>query len=263
MGHTRFGTIPTSRKWDNVVALLLAGSAEDTERDIGSIAASALDAAETALENGIDDSGLRYTFYLLTQIVLAARSPDWRLRLAEAGINLSENSSFFDLTTQMQSAIDSYIAEHGHASDVSEIAQQAANDALASLAASNAVTLFGSGSQELQTAVRQLSTRNGFARLGQVFFGRFLYRFMSFYLSRATAAHVGSDRLPHIRNVSDFNSVLAAHCEQSARIVRDFCGGWYSRTEYLEGIQEQNTSRFMAVAMRKLQRELAKQGAGR
>jgi hypothetical protein len=43
--------------------------------------------------------------------------------------------------------------------------------------------------------------------------------------------------------------------------VRDFCGQWYSKTEYMEGINPENTSRFMAIALRKLSRQLAKQRA--
>jgi hypothetical protein len=86
-------------------------------------------------------------------------------------------------------------------------------------------------------------------------------RFLGFYLSRVTARQVGAQRLPNVEAVSQFNRALSAHCEESARIVRDFCGGWYSKTDYVEGIDVRNTSRFMAVALSKLQRELARQRA--
>ncbi len=55
--------------------------------DIGEIAALTLDAASPALQNAIDDPGLRYTFFLLTQIVLASRKDDWLASLAAAGIS--------------------------------------------------------------------------------------------------------------------------------------------------------------------------------
>jgi hypothetical protein len=51
------------------------------------------------------------------------------------------------------------------------------------------------------------------------------------------------------------------HCDQSARIVRDFCGEWYSKTEYQKGIDLNNTSRFLAVAFNKLRTELKQQKA--
>jgi len=42
--------------------------------------------------------------------------------------------------------------------------------------------------------------------------------------------------------------------------VRDFCGEWYSKTAYREGIDLKNASRFLAVAVRKLGSELEQQG---
>jgi hypothetical protein len=62
-------------------------------------------------------------------------------------------------------------------------------------------------------------------------------------------------------DVAEFNNALRAHCDQSARIVRDFCGEWYSKTEYEKGIDLENTSRFVAVALKKLRSELEQQKA--
>ncbi len=260
MGHQRLGRIPKSRKWRAVVDRVVDGAGL-ASADVGRIAALTLDAAGPALEKSMSDVGLRHAFYLLTQVALAARQPDWQERLANAGITLSADASLFDLTASLQSAIDDHVSRHGRHTDVSEMAQQAAGEALMSLARDSATTLFGSGGQYLQAAIRELSTKSGFARLGQVFFGRFLTRFLGFYLSRITARAVGSDRVPAVEQVTQFNGALRAHCEQSAQIVRDFCGQWYSKTEYMEGIHPRNASRFMAVALRKLRRELAQQGA--
>jgi hypothetical protein len=218
--------------------------------------------AEVGLQRAIDDPGLRFTFYLLTQIVLAARESDWRQRLGNLGIHLYEDSSLFDFTTELQDAIDRYLASHGPPTDLSEMAQQAAGQAVSELAGPNAVTLFGSGPTELQDALRKLSTKAGFARLGQRFFGCFMSRFLNFYLSRVTAGHVSGSRLGQVGELSHFNQALEHHCDQSARIVHDFCGDWYSKTEFQHGIDLQNTSRFMAVALKKLQAELQQQREG-
>ncbi len=59
--------------------------------------------------------------------------------------------------------------------------------------------------------------------------------------------------------MTQVNGALQTHCEQSARIVRDFCGQWYSKTEFTEGIDPENTARFMAVALDKLRKELGQQ----
>jgi hypothetical protein len=267
MGHTRLGTIPKSRKWSEVIGEL-ARYGDFTPADqrtqqagISTIASRTIEAAGGALKGAVNDIGLRYTFYLLTQITLSARQEDWSAALGKNGIELSESSSIFDLTSELQAAVDRHISASSHASDISEMAQSAAGDAIAALASSEAVTMFGSGRAELQKAIRALSTKKGFSDLGQVFFGRFVARLLNFYLSRATAARLGAGGLHQVGEISSFNRALQTHCEQSARIVRDFCGEWYSKTEFLQGIDLENASAFVAVALKKLSSELQRQEA--
>jgi hypothetical protein len=267
MGHQRLGEIPKTQKWATVVAKV-AGDGQGPSgagfraQDVEEIAATTLAAAEAGLLKAINDPGLRYSFYLLTRIVLAAREAEWRVGLADLGIHLSDDSSLFDLTSEVQIAIDEHLSSRGGPSDISEIAQQAAGEALAKLAGPKAVTLFGAGSAELQDAVRELSTKAGFSRLGQRFFGGFMARFLNFYLSRITAGQVGGERIQTAGDLTRFNEALETHCLQSARIVYDFCGEWYSKTEFQQGIDLTNTSGFMAVALKKLRDELQLQREG-
>lgn len=169
MGHTRLDHIPTTKKWAAVVDEIVngVGLARD---DVARIAALTLTAAAPALEKSKGDAGLRHTFYLLTQIVLAAREPEWQDTLARAGVAVSSDASLFDVTSAMHAAVDDHLAERGHPTDISEMAQQAAGEALAELAGSRPGALFEGGGR-LQVAIRDLSTKAGFSRLGQVFFG--------------------------------------------------------------------------------------------
>ena len=267
MGHQRLGDIPKTQKWANVVAKVtgvgqgMQGGSVSPET-IQEIAAETLDAAEAGLLKSINDPGLRFTFYLLTQIVLAARETNWQGTLAGLGIHISDDSSLYDLTSEVQIAIDDHLSRHGGSTDVSEMAQKAAGEAIARLAGPKANTLFGTGSDEVQDALKDLSTKAGFARLGQRFFGGFMARFLNFYLSRVTAGQVGDASFPQVGDLTQFNEALAAHCHQSTRIVHDFCGEWYSKTEFQKGIDLDNTSGFMAVALKKLKAELQRQREG-
>ncbi len=269
MGHTRLGPLPKSRSWSQVVESLtgiglsqysVSGSAASR---VNIIAAQTLKAARSTLARASYDPGVRYTFYLLTQLVLASRSADWQGELDQHGISLSDQSSVFDLTAEVQGAIDRYIGSTATgATDLSEMAQQAAGEALTSLLGTQTPTIFGdSESEDLRNALRSLSTKKGFGQLGQRFFARFVARFLNFHLSRATAAGVGAPRLQNLGYVGEFNEALATHCEESARIVRDFCGDWYSKTEYETGIDPANAARFLAIAVRKLKSELQYQGS--
>jgi hypothetical protein len=265
VGHTRLGTLPTTRKWNELVEQIagtrLTGDVAATAAiDVDAIAAQTLDASRKALNNIVHDSGVRYTFYLLTQVALAARASDWENALARHGIHLTSDSTVFDLTVEVQSAIDRHLRHSpSGATDLSEMAQQSAGEALLSLAGMRTVSLFGGSSADARNAIRSLSTKTGFGKLGQRFFGRFVARFLNFYLSRATAATLGSRRVQDLGDIAEFNKALEVHCDQSARIVRDFCGEWYSKTEYQKGINLGNASKFLAVAVKKLGKELAHQ----
>ncbi len=258
MGHQRLDGIPKTRKWQAVVDGVVGGGGLASE-DVARIASLTLDAASPALFVRLGDPTLVHTFYLLTQVALAARERDWRGRLARVGIDIPADASLFELTSEFQAAVDRHTRRTGRSSDVGEMAQAAAGEALAGLAGDRATTLFGSGGEHLQHAIRSLSTTTGFSTLGQRFFGGLLTRFLNFYLSRITAGATGTARVPSVSETSRFNQALERHCEQSARIVRDFCGEWYSKREYLEGINPRNTSSFMAVAVKKLVAELGQQ----
>ena len=267
MGHTRLGAIPKTRKWNELVeqvaGLGLTGNIPAASARIDAIAAQTLDAVQTVLYRATEDSGVCYTFYLITQLALASRTPDWEKSLGDHGIRLSQVGSVFDFTSEVQDAIDRYISQNpSGATDLSEIAQQSAGEAITSLAGSRTASLFGGDSADVQKAIRSLSTKKGFGELGQRFFGRFLARFLNFYLSRVTAATLGSPRLKDLGDVAEFNRALQTHCDQSARIVRDFCGEWYSKTEYQKGIDLESTARFVAVALKKLRNEFEQQRAG-
>lgn len=266
MGHTRLGTVPKARKWGELVEQIagpgLAGNVATAAPDIGAIAARTLDATQKSLDKAADDPGVRYAFYLLTQVALASRRSDWKSALSQHGINLSDDSTVFDFTVEVQDAIDRHISRNpAGATDLSEMAQQSAGEAIVSLAGTRTASLFGGSGADVQNAIRSLSTKKGFGELGQRFFGRFIARFLNFYLSRLTASALGSPRLPDLGDVGEFNDALRSHCDQSARIVRNFCGEWYSKTEYQKGINLENTSRFLAVALRKLRSELEQQKA--
>lgn len=262
MGHTRLGTIPKSRKWSSVVGAMQTtpeGPTPIPHHDVAEVASRALDAAESGLDRATNDPGIAYSVYLLTQLVLASRERDWLGRLKRLGIDLPSEPTPMDLATGFQSAIDDYLArEHGY-SDVAEMAQGAVGEVLVELMAPSVSTLFGDKAEDLQRSLRSLSSKAGFARLGQAFFGRFMARFLNFYLSRVAASELGSGFLLQVGDLTQFTGLLEQHCTETARVVRDFAGEWYSKTEFTEGIDLENSKRFVAVCTQKLRSELRRE----
>lgn len=261
MGHTRLGNLPKTRKWAEILDLLGSESGGDsflTEGGMAQLAFLTIDAADGALNRAKEDPGLKYTFYLLTQLALSARTNNWEDALTYHGLKPKSLDTASDLAIQFQDAVDEHLRSRGHSSDVSEMAQVAAGETLSRLA-STEQTLFGDEKGRLQDAIRTLSTKKGFSELGQTFFANFIFRFANFYLSRATAERLGTSRFQQLGDVSKFNTALDTHCKQTARIVRDFCGEWFSKTQFKTGINEQNAAAFVGVAVKKLQAELRHQ----
>lgn len=261
MGHTRLGAIPKLRKWGDIVSTFAREApAPLSSDDVNDVARRTLEAAEPALRRAVDDPGLRQAFFLLAKVALAARQKDWKGGLQEIGVCLPPEAGLFDLTSELHASVDTAIQAAGAPSDVSEMAQAALGEALVELVAPRATTLFGGNDENLRSALREVSTRKTFGELGQRFFGHFLARFLNFYLSRITAGETGGGAVQQIGDLSRFNRQLDNHCIQSAKIVESFCGEWYSKTEYLEGINTENTHRFIAIALRKLSAEIRRQG---
>lgn len=219
-------------------------------------ATQAIDAAAPALRKAVDDEGLNFAFYLLTQVAIASRSDDWLRALDQLGIKVGPDDGLVALVSELQERVDEHIFETHSSGDIAEMAQQAAGEAILHLTSADASTLFGEDQGSVQKAIRRFATTRGFGQLGQQFFGRFVARILTFYLSRITAPNVGTTRLPDVGHLVSFNDALRRHCVESAFIVRDFAGEWYSKTGYFRGIDRANTRGFIAVALKKLEAEL-------
>ncbi|MCA9047417.1 MAG: hypothetical protein KDA89_01735 [Planctomycetaceae bacterium] len=137
MGHQRLGRIPKSKSFQQVVALISGfagvvggtggGAGISIFDDVEAIAASTLAAAQSGLTEARSDSGLCDTFYLLTQLVLAARDEtNWRQRFSELGISLDDNDGMFESASELQYAIQDRFDEKKAYSDVAEMARKAA-----------------------------------------------------------------------------------------------------------------------------------------
>src|SRR5262249_22057745 len=111
MGHTRLGTIPKTQQWKDIVGQFTgttAAGALTNPAKIADIAARTLDATDEGLNRATADPGVRYTFFLMTQIALASRTPEWENTLRKHGVHITADSTVFDLASQLQDAIDRY-----------------------------------------------------------------------------------------------------------------------------------------------------------
>lgn len=257
MGHIRLGNLPQTKKWKQVVELIGGGAGAPE------IATATLDAAKKGLLEASKDPGLIHSVWLLTQIPLAAREENFAERLRQIGLKVSDKPSILEVVGAFTNSVDSYLREHGGRTDLGEMAQMAASESLTALGTEKIRSLFETTSEDVQQALKSFSTTKQFSTLARDFFARLTKRYLTSFLSRELSNHVGGKehRFSNISQHTEFNQALELHCRQASRIVEEFAGGWFSKTNYEEGgIDSEKAANFVYVALKKLRAELAKRG---
>ncbi len=256
MGHLRLGDLPRTRKWQQVVGLIEGGAGT------AQIATAAISAAERGLALTGDDAGLVETVWLLTQIPLAARSEDFAGALRSAGLDVSGTPTLMEVVGAFSDAIDRRLAENGRRSDLGEMAQMAAAETLSRVIGERTQSLFGTTAEDVRRELAQLATSRQFSVFTRLFFARLTERYLDYFLSRALALHVGEGkRFATLAQQAEFSAALRLHCQEGSKIVEEFAGGWFSKTNWEKGgISRREASGFAHVAMQKIATEL-KQGA--
>jgi hypothetical protein len=185
MGHIRLGTLPRTRKWNQVVELIASGA------KVEGIAAASAEAAENGLERASRDEGLAHVFWLLTQIPEAARGGNFSERLAELGLQVSNEPTLLEILAAFTRAVDSHVRHGGKRTDLGEMAQLAGSETLASLLGRELPSLFGPTAADVRLAVAKLGTSDQFSILAREFFSRLVSRSLGYFLSRELSKHVG------------------------------------------------------------------------
>lgn len=255
MGHIRLGQLPDTKPWRAVVAHIAGGESAAV------VAASTSTAAVRGLERGRTDRGVARVIFLLARSALAARQTDFAVALEGIGITVPPEPSLFDLTAGLTTALQNWhCANPGARTDLGEMATLAATETLADTVGDRTVGLFPTG-EEVQTAVYEFSTLNGFARLGHEYYARFIRRFLLYHLGRELSQHVGgcgrfADHVAHAEFVAD----LSTHCREAAVIVRRYAGKWYDKKRFETGITEAQARYFSSRCLEKVRDELVIRG---
>ena len=256
MGHIRLGNLPKTRNWKQVISLL------DETSDPALIAEATLKAASSILKKAPNDLGIAHCFWLLTQLPFEARSPDFFAQAKKLGLKLSSDPSLLELTSAFTEAVDDHLRKNGRRTDLSEIAQLAASESLTACCAEKTRSLFGTNPDDLRRAIEDLSNPKKFSYLSKRFFGAFTQRYLSYFLSKELSNHVGANAtLSNLREHTEFNDALKTYCQQSAKIVEEFSGAWFSKTKFFEGtITPEKAKGFLYVAFKKIVSELKREG---
>jgi hypothetical protein len=253
MGHIRLGTLPRTRQWIQVLDLIGGGA------DTSDVAAATMDASQHGLKEAAKDPGLVYTVWLLTQVPLAARSDNFVTQLRTLGLGVSDSPSLLEVVAAFTGAVDARLRRTGGRTDLGEMAQMAASETLAELGTPQSASLFETTPDEVQQRIRNFSTTNQFGALSREFFARLSRKYLTYFLSRELSNYVRADgRFSSIDKHAQFNQGLDRYCREASRIIEEFSGGWFSKSNFEGGITEEKAADFVHVALKKLRAELAK-----
>jgi hypothetical protein len=251
VGHVRLKHLPATRKWNAVVALLAEGA------DVETVAQASDLAAARALQRAKDDPAVGYSLWLLTQIPLAARSPDYLAAVRALRLSIGSEPTLLEIVAGLSNAVDEAVLGLAGRTDLGEMARKAASEALSAVAGADLPSLLEPDAADVRAAIGRLASPTRFATLAREFFARLTRHHLDYYLSRTLALHVGADRpIGSTADHSAFDAALDLHTREASRIVETFAGGWFSKTTYQGGITPAKASNFVFVALGKISAEL-------
>jgi hypothetical protein len=255
MGTQRLGTLPDTAPWRRVVELIAEAA------DAAAVATATNHAAKRGLQLARNDEGLVYCTHLLVRVVVAARQSDFTAALITVGIDVPNKPGLFDIVASFSDAVDRHLHKTAGRSDIGEMAQLAAVESLTQTLGQRAGGFFGTEPADVRRAARELSTERGFATLAHDFFARFTQRFLTYHLGRELSNHVGGNgRFASSEEHNEFVEQLGVHCRETAGVMRDFAGAWYSKQSVRGEITPTKTRGFVNHCLTKLYGQLAIRG---
>jgi len=254
MGDIRLGRLPKTLRWLQVFEIL-----DQTPLDVPAVAAAAAQAAEQRLSELPDDPSVTYAFWLLTRIASASRGNNFSGDLDRLGLRADESTSSLAFISSVSDVVRLQLSSSTSSGHFSELASLALRRALSETVGQQGRSLFDSSLGDLQGAFRAYSTKVQFGELSRRFFGDFFARLIRSAVDRDVQHHIGKGMtLQSLDEAGDFQRALDIHARQTARIMEDFAGSWYSKHNWESRgeISIDDARGFVAVALRKLRVDL-------
>jgi len=255
MGHIRIGTLPATRRWEDVIGLVAEGA------EISRVAEATTHAWQLAFDKVRNDAGFREAVFLLTQLGVAGKSKDPAGQLSAAGLEVGGATSVVDVAIALNEAMERRIGAERQRSDFGELAQRALVSAVTEhLQNDIAPSLIDSGADDVRAAVKKCGKEKGFAELSKGFFARLTNECLNYFLSKTLPAQVGEERrFANTEQLSQFEDAMRTHCSEAAEIVGKFSAQWLTKN-FDEGegeIGRETAEKFGWYGLEKVRQELA------
>jgi len=249
MGHIKYGPLPATRKWKEVVELIGGGASA------AQIATATVNAGERGFRGAANDRGVIEAYWLLVRIPLAAREPAFAPALRDCHMAVPDEPDLLELAVGYSEAIDARMPNGRGRTDLAEMAQAAGVEIISGAVNVRASSLFGAGPPEVHSALAGLATAKHFGLFARPFFSRFAFKMLAYLLSKTLPQHVGEGRRFRTQAEHErFVDALRDHCHEATGHHARFAGDWFSlhRFQTASDISREETQRFFGHAMTKL-----------
>ncbi len=256
MGHRRLGRLPKTIGFKKLMALLGA-----QERDVATVAELTTKETKKKLEELAEDPVINYCHWLLTRIAWVSRRDDFADCLRSVGIEVPSDALAVHFVSRVADHVSNEIQKRKATSVFSDMAEQALRQTLTETISEKSRTLFGTRLTDVQAACKTYSTQSGFGHLSRRFYANLMSRYVNYFVQRELSNRVSPGTLGDISVNSAFTVQLSNYCWQSAKIIEDFSGGWYSLHSWEKKgeISENDVRPFTAYALKKIRMELARE----
>jgi len=253
MGHVRLGLLPRSKAWKEVVGLITAGA------NVSQIANATINAAEKAFSFVLNDHGYTEAVWLMAQLAIAAKKPDFTEHMNSLGVSLPANATLSDVAAAISDTLDRKLESTAKRSDLGDIAQRALIGAVLDHLAPKLPSLFPSAANDVRAALATLGKQREFGELSRSFYSKLTNESLEYFLSKTLATHLGEgQRFATMNEKAQFETALSTHCREASLIVEQFSSDWFSKHRFEEGggISRKSSDGFAAFALKKMKDEL-------
>ncbi len=258
MGHERTGMLPKTKKWRDIVEGIagLTGG----EFDVGRLATETLKAVQRQFERLEDDPATLEAFAFLVELAVAASETGNVAR----PVGADGDSQLTPL--RLAAALHARLADAGTQAEYRDIAAAAGADALVLWYQGHRVqdrSLFEDFDSADKTWTK-LGDGAGFCELSRLFFGKFVERYVRYFLEREA-----SQVMPSLSHRDQMRTDLEAHVEdvsqhafETSRITQSFAAGWFNKHAPNGMPSRSQMHGFVSHAFSKLRDEMAQEGVG-
>lgn len=254
MGHSRYDSLPKTKRWREVVESF--SRLESTPQELIS---ATLRAAKRGLSESQNDPFIHSSCWLLLQLPLIARLGKLEEWLEEIGAP-STGDARRDVLGGARRFFDKLSTRTPPQNILSETARLAFLETLSVAFKLSNLVLFGAEKEEVRKSLSRYASPDGYRQLISRFFRAFLKRSLGNFIDKEISNHVGiSERFSTQEEAQVFDQELDEYSKESTVLLEDYSHDWYAKN-VIHGRAEQATSRaFATYAVKKLLEELERE----